>query len=91
MRNSTLVDLYSDYLLSGFGLSTSTGMSKMLDNAYSHDQISRFMSQPDMTQKEYWKSIKHLDVMIGLLFLLNMKMKLSKRGKIYIPTLIQKT
>ncbi len=58
MRNSTLVDLYSDYLLSGFGLSTSTGMSKMLDNAYSHDQISRFMAQPDMTQKEYWKSIK---------------------------------
>ncbi len=60
MLHSALVDLYSDYLLTSFNLSTATGMSKMLDGVYSHDQISRFMAQPMLTQKEYWKAVKPL-------------------------------
>lgn len=60
MFNSALMDLYSDYLLTSFSLSTATGMSEMLDGSYSHDQISRFMAQPMLTQKDYWKTIKPL-------------------------------
>ena len=60
MKNLPLIDLYSDYLLTNFSLSTATGMSKMLDNSYSHDQISRFLAQPTLNQKDYWKSVKSL-------------------------------
>jgi len=58
MKNLPLIDLYSDYLLTNFRLSTATGMSKMLDNSYSHDQISRFLAQPTLDQKDYWKAVK---------------------------------
>lgn len=58
MVHPALIDLYSDYLLTSFSLSTATGMSKMLEDTYSHDQISRFLAQPTLGQKEYWKSIK---------------------------------
>ncbi len=58
MSNSALMDLYSDYLLTSFNLSTATGMSNMLDGAYSHDQISRFLAQPPLDSRDYWKSIK---------------------------------
>jgi len=58
MSNSALIDLYSDYLLASFKLSTATGMSKLLDGSYSHDQISRFLAQPTLNSKDYWKSIK---------------------------------
>lgn len=60
MKNVQLMDLYSDYLLTNFEYSTATGMSKMLDDSYSHDQISRFLAQPALGQKDYWKSIKPL-------------------------------
>jgi len=58
MKHPHIADLYSDYLLSSFSLSTATGLSNMLDGAYSHDQISRFLAQPTLGQKDYWKSIK---------------------------------
>lgn len=58
MKNPELIDLYSDYLLTSFGLSSAVGMSKMLDGEYSHDQISRFLAQSTLTSVDYWKSIK---------------------------------
>ena len=57
MMNPHIADLYSDYLLTSFSHSTAIGMSKMLDGAYSYDQISRFLAQPTLGQKEYWKSV----------------------------------
>ena len=60
MKNLPLIDLYSDYLLTSFSSSTATGMSKILDDSYSHDQISRFLAQPTLNQKDYWKSVKLL-------------------------------
>ena len=39
-----LLELYSDYLISSFALITATGLSMLLDNEYSHDQITRFLS-----------------------------------------------
>ena len=56
--NKALLDLYSDYLLSSFSLATATGLSALVDNAYSHDQITRFLGQPRYEQKEYWQVIK---------------------------------
>lgn len=38
------MDLYTDYLLSSFGPTTATGLSKMLDSAISHDDVTRFLS-----------------------------------------------
>ncbi len=58
MKNPELVDLYSDYLLTSFGLSSAVGMSKMLDCEYSHDQISRFLAQTTLTPLDFWKAIK---------------------------------
>ena len=39
-----LLDLYTDYLLSSFGQTTATGLSKALDGAVSHDKITRLLS-----------------------------------------------
>jgi len=56
--DKALLDLYSDYLLSSFSLTTATGLASLVDNAVSHDQITRFLGQPRYDQKEYWQVIK---------------------------------
>jgi len=56
--DKALLDLYSDYLLSSFSLTTATGLSSMVDGAYSHDQITRFLGQPSYDQTDYWQIIK---------------------------------
>lgn len=58
MKNPQILDLYSDYLISSFKLVTATGLSAVLDEALSHDQITRFLSQGFFTQKDYWKCVK---------------------------------
>ncbi len=60
MKNPQILDIYSDYLLSSFTLVTATGLSRLLDNGYSHDQISRFLAQKKFTQKDFWKLVKKL-------------------------------
>ncbi len=60
MKNPQILDLYSDYLLSSFALVTATGLSHLIDNGYSHDQISRFLAQKKFTQKDFWKMVKKL-------------------------------
>jgi hypothetical protein len=56
--NQSLLDLYSDYLLSSFGQTTATGLSKMLDGEISHDQITRLLSSEKITSKKWWQIIK---------------------------------
>jgi len=58
MKHPEIMDIYSDYLIASFDLVTATGLSKMLDNGYSHDKISRFLAQREFTQKDYWKMVK---------------------------------
>lgn len=58
MKNPEILDLYTDYCLTSFSSVTATSLSKLVDEYYSHDQISRFLSQPEFTQKQYWKIIK---------------------------------
>ncbi len=56
--NKKLLDLYTDYLLSSFGQTTATGLSKLMEGAISHDQVSRMLSSPRMTSKDWWRMVK---------------------------------
>lgn len=60
MKHPELLDIYSDYLLSSFSLVTAVGLSALLDQGYSHDQISRFLAQGKFTQKDFWRMVKRL-------------------------------
>lgn len=58
MKNPQILDAYTDFLLASFQIVTATGLSKLLDNGYSHDQISRFLAQRKFDNKDFWKCIK---------------------------------
>jgi hypothetical protein len=58
MLDQALLDLYTDYLLASFSLTTATGLARMLDQQYSHDRITRFLSTETYDQKTYWQQIK---------------------------------
>lgn len=53
-----LLDLYSDYLISSFGQTTATGLSKLLGGAISHDQITRFLAGKEHTSTDLWRLVK---------------------------------
>lgn len=55
-----LLDLYSDYLLSSFGATTATGLSRLLEGAVSHDQVTRFLSEKVKTSSDLWRLVKPL-------------------------------
>jgi len=56
-HNTRLLDLYTDYLLVSFGAVTATGMARLLPEV-SHDQVTRFLSQQELTDKDLWKLVK---------------------------------
>jgi hypothetical protein len=58
MNKPDIFDLYTDYLITSFSYTTATGLSDLVDNAISHDKITRFLSQQDFTSKELWKVMK---------------------------------
>ncbi len=58
MKTPDIFDLYTDYLITSFSYTTATGLSDLVDNEISHDQITRFLSQQDFTSKDMWKVIK---------------------------------
>jgi hypothetical protein len=43
-NDKKLRDLYWDYFLSSFGTTTATRLSKLLNGAISHNQVTRFLS-----------------------------------------------
>jgi hypothetical protein len=53
-----LLELYSDYLISSFSYTTSTGLSNILDGRISHDKITRFLSREQYGSKELWQLAK---------------------------------
>jgi IS4 transposase len=55
-----LLDLYTDYLISSFGLTTATGLSALLDGTISHDKVTRFLSGSDFTSADLWRLVKPL-------------------------------
>jgi DDE superfamily endonuclease len=56
-HNFRLLDIYTDYLLSSFGATTATGLSRLLPEL-SHDQITRFLSQQPLSDRDLWKIVK---------------------------------
>jgi len=52
------IELYTDYLISGNGKATATGLSDMLGNEISHDQITRFLSKNEFDSKALWLKVK---------------------------------
>ena len=53
-----LLDIYTDYLISSFGLTTATNLSRMLEGEISHDEITRFLSRSSFSSKTLWLSVK---------------------------------
>ena len=52
------LELYTDYLISGSGFATATGLSEMLDGEMSHDKVTRFLSEREYTSKDLWREVK---------------------------------
>ena len=55
-----LLDLYADYLISSFGPTTATGLSRLLSSGLSHDKITRFLAGEAMTSQNLWQIVKPL-------------------------------
>ena len=55
MDDKNLLDIYPDYLISSFGLTTGTGVSRGLDGAIRHERIQRFLASPPRSGKDLWK------------------------------------
>jgi len=56
-REKQLLDIYTDYLLSSFGATTATGLSRLVPQL-SHDQVTRFLSGATLGKKELWLLVK---------------------------------
>ena len=58
--DKTLLDLYADYLISSFGPTTATGLSRLLQAHLIHDKITRFLSEKPYTSANLWQIVKPL-------------------------------
>jgi hypothetical protein len=58
MDDKELLDIYTDYLISSFGLTTQTGLSRLLNGTISHDRIQRLLSKEPKTGKDLWLTVK---------------------------------
>jgi hypothetical protein len=56
----SLLDLYTDYLISSFGPTTATGLSRLLDGEISHDSVTRFLAEEVKTSAHLWRIAKPL-------------------------------
>ena len=54
------LDLYTDYLLSSFGQTSATGLSRLVDGDISHDSVSRLLSGNEFNSKVLWQMVKPL-------------------------------
>jgi hypothetical protein len=58
MKNSKLLDIYSDYRISAFGQTTATGLADLLGGSVSHDQIQRLLAQAPSRSADLWQIVK---------------------------------
>ena len=56
--DKSMLDLYSDYLLSSFGPTPATRLANMLHGAISHDRITRSLSENIPKSKDLWHMVK---------------------------------
>jgi hypothetical protein len=52
------IELYTNYLISGDGYATATGLSFIMDGNVSQDQITRFLSKNEFGSKDLQKHVK---------------------------------
>lgn len=58
MKNTELLDIYSDYLISAFGQTTGTGLAELMGGSVSHDQIQRLLSGERLGSSALWQVVK---------------------------------
>jgi hypothetical protein len=56
--DNSMLDLYTDYLISSFGPTTATGLSQLVDGQVSHDQVTRFLASSIKTSADLWRIVK---------------------------------
>ncbi len=56
----TNLGLYTDYLLGSFGQTSATNMARLMNDQISHDDVTRFLSQPHHIGQTLWKTVKPL-------------------------------
>jgi hypothetical protein len=58
--SKSLLELYTDYLISSFGQTTATSLSRLLGGEISHDQVTRFLASPAKTSADLRRVVKLL-------------------------------
>jgi DDE superfamily endonuclease len=58
--DKTLFDLYTDFLLSSFGQASATNLSRLVDGAISHDQVTRMLAGEAKRSPHLWQKVKPL-------------------------------
>jgi len=58
--DKTLFDLYTDFLLSSFGQASATNLSRLVDGAISHDQVTRLLAGEEKRSVHLWQKVKPL-------------------------------
>lgn len=53
-----MLDLYSDYLIFQNKYATATGLSDLVDGAFTHDKVTRFLRLEDFDSKSLWSYVK---------------------------------
>jgi hypothetical protein len=56
----TTFDLYTDYLVSSFGQTTATSLSRLLEGEVSHDEVTRFLNHDHQIGPTLWRQVKPL-------------------------------
>jgi DDE superfamily endonuclease len=56
----TTLDLYTDYLLSSFGQTTATGLSRLTDGAVGHDAVTDLLNRLQGDNRTLWQHVKPL-------------------------------
>jgi hypothetical protein len=56
----SLLDLYTNYLISSFGPTTATGLGRLVEDEISHDQVTRFLTSAPKTSADLWRQAKPL-------------------------------
>lgn len=51
---SSILDIYTDYLICQNKYATATGLSDLTSGDISHDKITKFLNSSDMGSKELW-------------------------------------
>lgn len=56
----TNLDLYTDYLLSSFGQTSATGLSRLTDGAVGHDAVTDLLNRIEANNRTLWQHVKPL-------------------------------